>query len=77
MTVVELSLARDRRDGPDLEFVSTDECGQKMFTFGAEYSIDGSTFSFNFFAYDFSDAERRILAMKSGLSLSGKIYCEM
>ncbi|NTG94246.1 hypothetical protein [Rhizobium rhizogenes] len=77
MTIIDLASERDKRDGPDPEFVTTDECGRKMFAFRAEYRIDGSTFGIHFFAYDFGDAERRILAMRETLSLSGQIYCEV
>ena len=77
MTIIDLSAERDKRDGPDPEFVTTDEFGRKMFAFRAEYQIDGSTFGIHFFAYDFGDAERRLSAMRSGLELRGQVYCEV
>jgi hypothetical protein len=77
MTIIDLASERDKRGGPDPEFVTTDEFGRKMFAFRAEYKIDGLTFGIHFFAYDFGDAERRISAMREMLSLSGQIYCEL
>jgi hypothetical protein len=77
MTIIDLASEREKRDGPDPSFVTTDEHGQKMFAFRAEYRIDGSTFGIHFFAYDFGDAERRISAMRSGLVLRGQVYCEV
>ena len=77
MTIIDLNAEREKRDGPDPQFVTTDEAGRKMFAFRAEYRIDGSTFGIHFFAYDFGDAERRISAMRETLSLCGQIYCEL
>ncbi len=77
MTIIDLFAEREKRHGPDPEFVATDEAGRKMFTFHAEYKLDGSTFCIHFFAYDFGDAERRISAMRSNLDLLGQVYCEV
>lgn len=77
MTIIDLNAERDKRGGPDPQFVTTDEAGRKMFAFRAEYRIDGSTFGIHFFAYDFGDAERRISAMRASLDLLGQVYCEM
>jgi hypothetical protein len=75
--VLDLAAARDKRTRPDPQFVTVDEAGRQMFAFFADYRLGDAVFGINFFAYDFDDAERRLLAMRSGLSLCGQIYCEV
>lgn len=75
--VISLEAERDRRTGPDAEFRTVDQHGRPMFTFLADFDHDGSTFSIRFFAYDFDDAERRITAMRGGLTLAGQVYSEI
>lgn len=75
--VIDLSAERDRRNGPDEQFVCFDPAGRKMFSFLAEYAIEGGTFAINFFAYDFADAEQRVAEMRSSLVLAGQIYAEV
>lgn len=77
MTIIDLAAEREKRDGPDPQFVTTDEFGRKMFAFHAEYRMDEAVFAIQFFAYDFGDAERRLSAMRSGLELRGQVYCEV
>lgn len=75
--VIDLSQERDRRTEPDAEFRSTDQYGRPMFCFMADFEHDGATFSINFWAYDFEDAERRVRSMKAGLVVAGQVFAEI
>jgi hypothetical protein len=75
--VIDFQSERDRRNGPDEQFLTVDQAGRPMFAFLAEYVIDGSTFAINFFAYDFADAELRVSSMREGLTLAGQIFAEV
>ncbi len=77
MTIIDLTAEREKRNGPDTQFVTTDQFGRKMFAFHAEYRMDEAVFAIQFFAYDFGDAEWRLSAMRSGLELRGQVYCEV
>lgn len=75
--IVDFNAARDKRDGPDEQFVTTDQHGRKMFAFCFEYQMESRVFTVSLFAYDFEDAEKRLVAMRETLSLAGQIYSEI
>lgn len=75
--VIDLSAERDRRNGPDAQFVTTDPDGRTMFAFCFEYQLAGSTFILSAFAYDFADADLRCAAIRESLVVAGQIYTEI
>lgn len=75
--VIDLSAERHRRNGPDAQFVTTDEDGRQMFAFCFEYQMGGGTVILSAFAYDFDDAERRCAAIRESLVVAGQIYAEV
>lgn len=72
--IIDLNAERDKRDGPDPEFVSVDEFGRKLFTYMLEYSFEGKHFSTTIIAYSMEDAAGRVEAMKHSLVLKGQLY---
>lgn len=74
--VIDLVAERNRRDGPDPEHIRQDEYGRKLYEFIYDYQMDGGSFSFTLFAYDFEDAERRAMAISQGVVLVGQLYHE-
>lgn len=75
--IIDLTAERDRRTGPDPQFVTTDDAGRQMFAFCLEYRIGEAEFVVSVFAYDFDDAERRCAAMRESLAVAGQIYAEV
>ncbi|TBC12711.1 hypothetical protein [Rhizobium ruizarguesonis] len=75
--IIDFQTERERRNGPDEQFMTVDQDGRPMFAFFAEYQIDGGTFGINFFAYDFADAELRVSSMRASLTVAGQIYAEV
>ena len=74
--VIDLGAERARRDGPDPEFLATDQWGRPMFTFALSYRLGEKVFGVSILAYDFDDAEARVAAMRASLQLDGKIFSE-
>lgn len=74
--VIDLSSERDRRSGPDAEFVSTDRYGRKMFSFCFEYQMNGKLLVLSVPAYDFEHAEQQCVAIRESLVLAGQTYSE-
>lgn len=75
--IIDLSAERDRRNGPDAQFVTTDDAGRQMFAFCLEYRIGEASFVVSVFACDFDDAERRCAGMRESLVVAGQIYAEV
>lgn len=74
MTIIDLSAERDKRNGPDEEFVRYDEHGRKLFAYCLDYRMDDAYWTTTIWAYSFEDAERRAEAMRQGVAVSGQIY---
>lgn len=77
MTLIDLSAARERRDGPDPEFVWIDGRGQKWFAFAFGYEVDGREFGFQIWALNHADAERRLEAIRATGRVAGKVFAEV
>lgn len=75
--VLSFSEAREKREGPDAEFVVRDEMGVKWFTYGVRYRDGDAEFSFRIFARDFEDAERRLKLIASSGQVYGQIMTEV
>ena len=59
------------RNGPAPEFVKVDDYGRKMFFFAATYQYQDGDWSIEFWAYDMSDAQARIAAMRESVGKTG------
>ena len=77
MTVIDLTVERNKREAPDAEFVTVDAFGRNMYAFALEYALEGRTYTCSIFAYDFADAERHASARGGGIAVSGRIYQEI
>lgn len=65
-------------NAPDEEFLIRDDYGRvasKMFT--ASYTVDNKEFSLYFYAKDFEDAERHILALQASTTLCGEMITSL
>lgn len=76
MDVIDLNTEREKRDGPDKEFVQVID-GVKWFMFAASYTTGDGSFSIRFWAKDFDDANSRVAAMRELLKLDGQLYSEI
>lgn len=77
MTIIDLTSERDRRNGPDPEFVRLDDAGRKMFAFSIEYKFEGEDWGANIWAYSMEDAQARLDSINASGSLMGQIYSEV
>ncbi|MBY3162107.1 hypothetical protein HFO65_15845 [Rhizobium laguerreae] len=77
MDVISLDAERDRRNGPDEQFVTVDPAGRRMFAFCLDYQMGGLFWTATIWAYDFEDAELRADAMRENLKVAGQIYAEV
>lgn len=76
--IVSLAEVRDKRDGPDPEFIFVDKHG-KWFTFIVDFHDDelDADYSFHIWARDFDDAERRLAKIKENAKVVGKLHSEI
>ena len=75
--IIDLEAQREKRDGPDAEFVMRDDDGRLMFVFALDYKFEGGTWSLNLWAYSQEDAEARVQAMRDSLSCAGQLYASI
>jgi hypothetical protein len=71
--VIDLAAERNRREGPDPEHIRPDGEGGILYAFCFSYRMNGSQYTFNLFAYDFEDAERRAKAMRNSVQVDGQL----
>lgn len=72
--IIDLNAERNRRAEPDPEFVSQDEYGRKLYTFGVDYDHDGSSYTFHLVAYSWEDAEAKVAGIRASAKVYGQIY---
>lgn len=72
--MIDFNAERDKRFGPDPEFVKRDDFGRKMFLFALEYEMGGDSWGAEVWAYDHEDAQRRVEAMRASLKVLGMMY---
>lgn len=72
--IIDLTAERDKRDGPDPEFVSVDEYGRKLFTYMLDYDLGDEQYSTQLVAYSMEDAQKHVDAMRKSLCLAGQLY---
>lgn len=75
--VIDLGAERNKRAQPDPEFVTKDEYGRPLYTFGVEYELGGKQYSFHLVAYDWADAEAKVTAIRESGRVYGQIYSEV
>lgn len=73
MSVVDLQQVKDQREGPDADCLLRDVWGRPMGLFGFEYVVDGKKWSFHLEAYSHDDAEKRIEAIRQGVTFLGQL----
>ena len=74
MTVIDLEKVKAAREAPDGDLVDRDQYGRPMYRFSVEYQFDGKQWDFHIDAYSLEDAERRVAAMREGLTVYGQVY---
>lgn len=75
MTVINLTIEREKRTAPDPEFVQRDAYGRiEQVCFTCSYMLAGREHSVHIWAKDWDDAEARVAAMREGLKVEGQIY---
>ena len=72
--IVDLNAERAKREAPDAEFVRHDDFGRPMYCFIAHYQMNGSTWSFQLWAYSAEDAEARLDGIRLHGEISGQIF---
>jgi hypothetical protein len=72
--IVDLNAERNKREGPDGEFVRQDDFGRSLYAFLLSYEMDNSSWSTQVWAYSFEDAEARVAAMRDTLAVRGQLY---
>ena len=77
MSIIDISAERDKRNGPDAEFVRSDDYGRKMFSFSVEYKMGDDGWGFTIWAYSMEDAQARVDAIRASGVLLGQVYSEM
>jgi hypothetical protein len=75
--VIDLNAEREKRDGPDPEFIRRDDFGRPMYLFGLDYAFHGKEWMIELWAYSFEDAEARVEAMRSSLRVMAQKYAEV
>lgn len=71
---IDLTAERNKRTQPDPEFVRKDDYGRPLYLFTLDYEFDGGQWSTDLWAYSQDDAEARVAAMRSTLSVAGQIF---
>lgn len=78
---IDFQAAHDKRHGPDAEFVVWDERGVKWFKFTCQYTdaySDGQDeFSFEIWALDAEDADRRMTLIRQTGKVDGQLFHEI
>jgi len=72
--VIDLGVMRNQREAPDPENVRRDEYGRPLYRFMAEYEMGRDRYGIDIWAYDQSDAENKVVAIRKGLVLSGQLF---
>lgn len=72
--IIDLNAERERREGPDAEFIRTDEYGRKLYTYLLSYEMDDGRRQMEVWAYDDADVDARVAAMRESLTVLGKAF---
>lgn len=72
--VIDLSERRQSKEEPDAACVRLDDDGRPLYLFALSYRMDGGEYATDVWAYSFEDAEARVGAMRSSLSVLGKLH---
>lgn len=74
--VIDLTAERNRRDGPDPEFIRRDDFGRALYLYGLDYEYGGKEWMTELWAYSFEDAEARVQGMRLSLKVMGQKHSE-
>lgn len=73
--VIDLQQKRAAREQPDDSCVRHDEYGRPLYLFGYEFEhSDGKPYGFDFWAYDWKDAEEKLASIKASARIVGQIF---
>lgn len=72
--VIDLTERRNAAAQPDPEFVRRDEYGKPLYCFLLSYEMDGSRYSTEIWAYEESEAQKRVQAMRESLTYDGQLF---
>lgn len=69
-----MTAERNKRAAPDAEHVRRDDFGRPLYRYLLTYSMDGSEWGADVWAYTMEDAEARVQAMRTSLKLEGQVF---
>jgi hypothetical protein len=72
--IIDLSQRRNAKEQPDADCIRKDEYGRPLYLFALEYQMPDGAYGTEVWAYSFEDAEARVTAMRSSLSVLGQMY---
>lgn len=72
--IVDLNAERNKREQPDDECIRKDEYGRPLYMFLIEWVRDGKQYGHHIWAYDQTDADAHIAAMRESLAYTGQAY---
>lgn len=74
---IDFQAAHDQRHGPDAEFAFRDERGQRWFKFTCSYRDGQDEFSFEVWALNAEDAQRRMVLIAQSGKVDGQVFHEI
>lgn len=78
--IVDLDSVRQKREqeanGPDPDCIVYDGDGRAMDIFAVDWEHDGRRWTVQIAAYDWADAEARVVSMKAGLHVTGQVVAK-
>lgn len=73
--IIDLTERRNAKEQPDPECIRKDEYGRPLYLFTLEYRMPDGAYGAEIWAYSIEDAEARVTAMRSSLTVLGQIHC--
>lgn len=74
MSILSFTDAHDKRHGPDPEHIWNGPDGERWLRYLCEFEHDGEQYSFEIWAKDNEDAERRVASLRASSVLMGQVY---
>lgn len=72
--IINLNERRNAADKPDADFVRHDDFGRPMYLFLLEYAMPDGDYGTEVWAYNITDANERVEAMRESLIVLGQAY---
>lgn len=74
---IDFQNAHDKKHGPDAEFVYQDDRGQRWFKFTCSYKDEQDEYSFEIWALNAEDAQRRMVLISQSGKVGGQLFHEI